>query len=446
VRTEAAAEIRGSPEHGATFPFREEVSVAVGRVRALHLCTRYLRGGSERRIADVVQALPEVEHHVIVGSESDLHLARVQLPAARVSCERSLVRQLDPVHDLLAVARVARILRRGSFDAVFTHQSKAGAIGRVAARLAGGIPVVHSLSMANFGPGYGRVEDRTFRFIERSLVRSTAAYAVVGRDLARRYEAIGAPRDKLHIVRSGARLPVSDRSKAEARRGLVARYGIPGDRPLILHLGSLDTRKNVLSLPGYLAGVSARSTRRPFLLVAGEGPMRSALDDRFTATGQAGDTRLVGFVSPVDDLVLGADAIVLLSSAEGLPQVLVQAAAARTPFVSYEVDGVAELLALGAEGSIVPPGDLNAAAGATAAYIDQPMICTAGVPRGTFADWAPDAIARGHRSVLESVLGPLPGAPVRTDDDAATGHAASVPAPIATSRRIDVAGSPAETR
>ena len=56
----------------------------------------------------------------------------------------------------------SRLMREGSFDVVHTHQSKAGLLGRVAARRAR-VPVVyHSASMASFGPGYGRAESAAF--------------------------------------------------------------------------------------------------------------------------------------------------------------------------------------------------------------------------------------------------------------------------------------------
>ena len=67
--------------------------------------------------------------------------------------------------------------------------------------------------------------------------------------------------------------------------------------------------------------------------------------------------RLLGHVSDVPRVLRAADVLALPSSAEGLPQVLVQAARAGVPFVAFDVDGVAELLALGAVGRSVPLGD-----------------------------------------------------------------------------------------
>lgn len=376
--------------------------------RALHVCTRFLRGGSERRLVDIVRALPELDHHVVVGDESDLDHAHELLAPATVWREPALVRAPDPVRDLRALARLARLIRTGGFEVVYTHQSKAGAVGRAAAWLARGPAVVHSLAMANFGPGYGWLEDRGFRLIERTLAAHTAAYAVVGTDLARRYADIGVPDEALHVVRSGVPLPTELPTRSSARTRLHDRFAIPTDRPMILSLGSLDARKNVLSLPELLATIQGRASTRPRLVIAGDGPLAPRLADELAARDLDDDAHLLGHVSPVDDLVAAADVMVLLSSAEGLPQVLVQAAAAGTPFVAYEVDGVAELLALGAQGAVLPLGDLDGAAHATAAFLDLDAGAKASETCCDLSDWAPSAVMAGHRDVFRAATGQEP--------------------------------------
>src|SRR5688572_30060189 len=188
----------------------------------LHVITRYQRGGSERRVQDSIRALPGMRHHLLLGAESDVDLARSQTGAERVWVLPSLVRQVDPVRDVRALASLRRLLRRGRYAAVVTHQSKAGVLARTAAAL-GGPPAVHSLSMASFGPGYGRLESALFMRVERALAGRTAAYCVVGADLADRFAAVGVPRDRLHVVRSGVPLPGPLPPRTEARARLDER-------------------------------------------------------------------------------------------------------------------------------------------------------------------------------------------------------------------------------
>lgn len=368
----------------------------------LHVVTRYLRGGSERRVRDMARSVPEAEHHLVLGGGSDADRAAKEIEPTLLTVLPSLVRQPDPWRDAVTVRRLVRLIRERGYDLVVTHQSKAGVLGRTAAWRCG-VPAVHSLSMANFGPGYPAWQSLLFRSIESGLARATAAYAVVGNDLSLRYARIGVPADKLHVVRSGVPLPPPG-EPVFARAGVRRALGLPNDRPLILYLGSLEPRKNVLDLPRLLGRVvSSDVAPRPFLVVAGEGPLARPLQEALSSAGLAGDARLLGYVPDPLPLVSAADVLVLLSSAEGVPQVLVQAAAAGTRFVAYAVDGVRELLHLGADGVGVPLGDLDAAVSATLAAVRSDR-APARPTSIDLSSWTSEAITEGYRRVIGAVL------------------------------------------
>ena len=344
---------------------------------------------------------------MVVGKDSDAALAAAHLGVS-VAIEPRLLRALRPVQDGRAFLALRARVRREQVDVVITHQSKAGVLGRLAARSAGRVPAVHSLSMANFGPGYGRVESLVFRMIEWALAPITARYVCVGADLARRFEIAGIASDALTIVRSGASLP----SPRPAHPPAVP--GIPDGRPVIVCLGALEPRKNPLDLVPLLAQVR-RAVPDAFLAVAGSGPQAGALEERIRAAGLSDHVALLGYVSPVDPLFWRADALVLLSTAEGLPQVLMQGAAAGVPFVSYEVDGARELIGLGARGTVVALGDVGAAARALVGALSEPGI---GVRTVDVSSWETAVIQASYRRVIDGVLelGPQPNVGVPVED------------------------------
>jgi glycosyltransferase involved in cell wall biosynthesis len=372
---------------------------------ALHVITRYQRGGSERRVRDSIRALPELRHHLLVGAESDVELARQQTGAERAWVLPTLVRQVDPVRDLRALVALRRLVRGGGYSVVVTHQSKAGVLARTAA-IAGGPPTVHSLSMASFGPGYGRAENALFTRLERALGARTAAYCVVGADLADRFGAIGVPRDRLHVVRSGVPLPDSVPAREEARRLLDDRHGTTPGRPLICYVGSLEPRKNPVLLAQLLQRLHDRMSEPPDLLVIGDGPQRDDLTAELRALGLEDHAMLTGYLAEphqVHDALRAVDVVVLLSEAEGLPQVLVQSAAAGTPFVSFDVEGVREILALGAQGSAVPLGRLDEVVDAVQHWLERGR-STSLEPVADLSSWSPAAIAASYRAVVEGAL------------------------------------------
>lgn len=373
------------------------------RLSVIHVATRYRHGGSETRIRDFIWSFPEAEHHLIIGPDSDADLARRHLEPASLRVLDSLVREPSPARDIAAFRELKRTFAAARPNLVVTHQSKAGVLGRLAARKLHGVHTIHSLSMASFGPGYPRWQDVLFRRIESLLARTTDAYAAVGEDLARRYARIGVPTERLQVIRSGVRLPSPGTGEDRARRAIRDRFGIPAGRPLVLYLGSLEERKNVLDLvPVMRKLLTLQPAQRPFLVVAGEGPLFQPLASKLEAAGLTGDAALLGFVHEPGLLLGAADVLVLLSYTEGVPQVLVQAAAAGTPFVAYAVDGVTELLRLGAPGVTVRPGDLGAVAAEASRLLEtgrEGMRSTLDL-----SQWSTDAVRNGYRTLVSDVL------------------------------------------
>ena len=183
--------------------------------------------------------------------------------------------------------------------------------------------------MASFGPGYGRAESAGLRAGRAGhRARSSTRFFVVGDDLAGRMRAngvaAGAHRGRALEPRAGARSPrpttPADRAAAEAR---AARRSTPTPR----------------WWPSWAASTSARTCcccptpwagRRPgpaTLLVAGAGPLADQLQRRGRGPHRrrrrapAGPRRTTW-----PSVMRAADVLALPSSAEGLPQVLVQAA------------------------------------------------------------------------------------------------------------------------
>ena len=371
--------------------------------RMASVITRLADGGSERRLLDVLDALTDVDHLVVVGEGSSP--AKVQALGERLEVRvlPSLVRSVDPRNDLRAAAELRALFRDRDVDAVFTHQSKAGLLGRVAARAAGIGRVYHSASMASFGPGYGRTESLVFQAAERATAPLVDRYFVVGSDLADRLAANGVPDRKLSIVRSSIELgpfrSASRRPPPERR----AAFGLDPDAAVLCFVGSLDDRKGAEGFVDLIAEVRARLGGRPVqALIAGDGPHRATIEAQLAGDRvAAAATRLLGHTDQVPAVMAASDVLVLTSSAEGLPQVLVQAAASALPFASYDIDGAHELVAMGARGSVVALHDRRALVGATVDLL-RPAAGSAWatLPDAVLDQWAPAFVRSRYRTEL----------------------------------------------
>jgi glycosyltransferase involved in cell wall biosynthesis len=191
-------------------------------------------------------------------------------------------------------------------------------------------------------------------------VRSADGVWAVSQDLANRVVAMGAPADRVRVIYNGvdtALFNPGDRAAARARLGLPA-----GGRAL-LFVGNLVDVKGIDVLIDALA-VPGRTGDASTCHLIGQGPLRAALERR--AAAAAGVANRVKFVGPVahdrlPDWFRAADLVVLPSRSEGVPNVLLEAAACGTPYVASRVGGIPEI-ADRAHCRLVPAGDAAALA------------------------------------------------------------------------------------
>ena len=125
------------------------------------------------------------------------------------------------------------------------------------------------------------------------------------------------------------------------------------------------------------------------------------------------DLRVLGHVDDVARVLHAADVLALPSAAEGLPQVLVQAAMCGTPFVAYDVDGVGEMLALGAQGAAVPFGDEHALGAAVLAALDSADVVRP-LDRSTWCEWDRDVIGQRYADIYRGDLAQRAPRPLAT--------------------------------
>jgi glycosyltransferase involved in cell wall biosynthesis len=362
----------------------------------LHVITRFAYGGSEQRLLDLVAALPELRHVVLVGTLSaPERLATV--PAEPVLLP-SLTQPLTPIADAKALRSIWQLLRRLRPALLITHQSKASALGRLAGRF-GGLRgrALQSLSMSALDEAKGGAQRRAFVAVERLLGRWTSTYLCVGHDLADQYQRELALRpDRFEVVRSTVRLDAfRSGAKVDARRALRL-----GSEPVLVYVGSFDARKGVDQLPAILAAVRSEIGPLTALLV-GDGPLH---DDviRDASKIEGVDVRAPGHVAEVAPFMRAADVLCLPSRSEGLPQVLVQAAAADLPFVAYDVAGVHELLRMGAAGMRIDLGDVAAMAAALAGFLDHAV--TEPAHPVDLAEWDPEFVRARYRELVLRAL------------------------------------------
>jgi len=368
-------------------------AAAPGEVDVCHVITRLIVGGAQENTVLTCAGLARAGHRCLLvtgpqtGPEGDLRGEAEQLEVP-VCVVPSLVREVAPRRDLAAVLRLRRIFERSRPRIVHTHSSKAGILGRLAARWARVPVVVHTVHGWGFHGSTPPTRRAAYVAVERLVARWTARLVVVSeRDrTAGLGDRIGTP-GQYTLIRSGVDL-APFREARRHRAAIRASLGLPPTAPVIGAVTRLAAQKDPTTLVR-AAGAVLRDLAGAHLVVVGDGPLRGECERLVAALGIAPRVRLTGIRRDVAALMGAFDVLALTSLWEGLPRVIPQAMAAGVPIVASAVDGVTEVIEDGRTGLLVPPGNPDVLAGRLRALLLEPgrgqaLAARAGARAGEF--------------------------------------------------------------
>jgi glycosyltransferase involved in cell wall biosynthesis len=338
-------------------------------IRVVRVIARLNMGGPALHVTYLARGLAERGYETtLVAGDVGRGEESMAFVAERAGVEvvplPGLSRELSPVRDAVAAWRVARIIRRVRPDVVHTHTAKAGAIGRIAALLAGPgrRPVVVHTFHGHVLRGYfGTAGTLMFRAIETALARATDRLVAVSPEV--RDELVGlrvAPRWKFSVVRLGIELEPRVRFDGDATE-VRRRHGIAAEKFVVGWFGRMTAVKRTDDLLTMLAGLRERGVDA-LLLFVGDGDDRDRLEQRAHDLGLARSCLFVGYQENVAPWYAICDAVVLTSASEGTPVTIIEALAAGRPVVATKVGGVPDVVDEGETGFLVRPRDTHALA------------------------------------------------------------------------------------
>ena len=268
----------------------------------------------------------------------DYGIEHVEIPA--------LGRELRPLRDLITAWQLYRIIRRERPQIVHTHKSKAGAIGRIVAFVAG-VPVrVHTFHGHVLSGYFGPTKTWMFLAIERSLAaistRLIALSSGLVDEMSDRLKI--AERDRFTVIPLG--LPLEQFALAARYRGeLRARLSLGDDVKLVAIVGRMVPVKDHATFVAAAAILAERRSDVHFVFIGG-GELESAVRADLERRELMGRAHLLGWCRDLFRIYPDLDVVALSSINEGTPVALIEALAAGVPVVGTSVGGVPEVLSL----------------------------------------------------------------------------------------------------
>jgi glycosyltransferase involved in cell wall biosynthesis len=290
------------------------------------------------------------EHTTVFASFSEGGLCRDFLGHAAAAGFECIELPHDTPRLYGAYRDVRALIRNRDIQVLLCHGYKAGLVGLLAARK-------HKIPAVAVSRGwtsesvrvrmYERLDRRVMRWADRVVCVSHAQAAKVARS--------GVAKGRISVIWDSVRCDRFAASPADARQELLHLFSTPPER-IVGAAGRLSPEKGFEHLVDAAARVIAKEPTTGFVLF-GDGVLRERLQRQIDRLGIADGFLLAGFRRDLDRFLPGLDVFTLPSYTEGLPNVVLEALAARVPVVATAVGGTPEALEDGEDGFLVPPGE-----------------------------------------------------------------------------------------
>ncbi len=183
------------------------------QIKILHIITRLILGGAQENTLLTVEGLGKRKGYELtlatgpsLGPEGSL-VGEAERKGIKLIRVPGMRREINPWRDFLTFVELYRLIKRGNYDIVHTHSSKAGILGRLAARLAGTKVIVHTIHGLPFHEYQSRGVNYFYILWERFAALFTDKIITVAEAMtSKALEAKLAPEEKFITIYSGMEL------------------------------------------------------------------------------------------------------------------------------------------------------------------------------------------------------------------------------------------------
>ncbi len=338
-------------------------------IKVLHIITRFDKGGSAQNTylsllglkkknyqLSLVSGLSlesEMNHEEIKAKEKDIQILESE-GIVFIRCP-SLLRRINVIKDLKAFFDIWRIINKDKPLIVHTHSSKAGLIGRLAAKLAGAPIIVHTPHGHVFFGYFGPFKTKLFIIFEKLASRITdKIVALTNREKEDHILFKIAEEDKFSVIYSGIELNALKESSSGEKQNLKKELGIPENSLIVGTAGRLVPVKG----PEFLVKASKYIISKypdTYFMFTGDGTLEHDLKRKALEMGISDNIIFLGWRDDLAKIISIYDIFVLPSLNEGMGRVLVEAMALGKPIVASNIGGIPDLVIHGKNGFLVPP-------------------------------------------------------------------------------------------
>ena len=325
----------------------------------LHIITKLELGGAQQNTLYSVAHHDRSKYNVFLaaGTEGVLVEEAKKIKDAKIFLLPELKHRVSPLWDYRCYKKLKALMKAEKIDIVHTHSSKAGMLGRYAARAARVPVIVHTIHGFSFNDFQNRLKKRIFIALERAAAKFTdALIAVTTADVEKGLKYGVGTKELYSVIHSS--IDLDEFSKPYDTTKIRNEFGIKPEEKVAGMIACFKEQKDPVAFVRVAAEVVQAVPDAKFVMV-GDGELRPRIEEEIKTLGLTGKVILTGWRKDVAPLLSSFDVLVLTSLWEGLPRVFPQAMAAKKPIVATLVDGAKEALDDGVNGYVRAPKDIK---------------------------------------------------------------------------------------
>ena len=346
---------------------------AMRKLNVLHAITKLELGGAQENTLYTLRNLNRERYNLflVANDEGILIEEAKRMKDVEVFFIPDLIRPINPLKDLIALIKLFHFCRKKKIDIIHTHSSKAGILGRWAARFAKVPVITHTIHGWGFYPKQNFLKRRLFIFLERITGKITDRLIAVSQaNIETGIRNRIGRKEKYTLIRSGikpSRFQNVEVNIREKRKGL----SLDPDTKVVIMIAPFKPQKAPLDFVEVANQVIKKRPKTQFLLI-GDGELRPEIEELIKALNLEKKVILTGWRKDVPQILKVTDILVLTSRWEGLPRVFPEAMASELSIVATKVDGAPEAVEEGVNGFLIPVGDISGVAEKIITLLDNP--------------------------------------------------------------------------
>lgn len=322
------------------------------KINVIEMVDQPFLGGGQKNLLSLAESLDKSVFDVSICSRADGPLVN----AAKERDIRHLPVTFSKRFNRKIIRDIEAILQKNHTAILHTHGGVAGFFGRWAARRCKVPVVIHTLHGIHYLHYRNIGLKHIYIFMERCFSRFTDALVFVSQDdlkQGRKFKL--APEEKMAVIKNGIDFAaLAARVKDVDRRSYAQELLKVGPDDLLV--GTVARLHRQKGIPTLLkaAQIIRKAVPRVKIVVAGGGPLKQRMEGLNKRWGNEDFVLILGEREDAQELLALFDVFVLPSLWEGLPYVLMEAAALGKPVVATDVEGTRELIKDGHTGILVP--------------------------------------------------------------------------------------------